>query len=640
MPDEYNDIIEVDETAVESTPEGKAVAIVRRDFKRAQNYLKDWHQGCVERFKHYVAPGLEKNILKDKQFPVPFTTEQVDQFVADSMDKIWHKNEPCTMYGRGDADKEDADAKRQFMKYQDDVDDLHGKMEEQIKSCAIYGIAPTVINYRETFDMEDGFKKRPVINQITGNPIMSLDGITPITEEVFTKIKRFTYQGASVEIVDPIDFFFTQEKRDVYDEHPFMIRSRRTKAWFESRNYIIQKNVKELGRAEEAGIDDTTDLLDERRDLQGYNSDKENRSHEYDYVERFGYADLDDGRKLYILGVVDDKVLVRMDEEEKIFDLGKPNIVVGNIAKDSGEIKGFSLVDKFHSAQHAMDSVMGMWLKALRQTVNPMWVVDSSRLVYKKLVNEAGYIIQVKGDTRNVVDRVVQEQISRDVYEGLAMLRQMGQNSSGLSDIASGVTQAGVETLGEASILTNRAEVRSKGGYLRTFEKTWIEPTWKMRNQVNIKFVTDFGYLYSVLEKEIMYWKTLSSDKIRTHVDFVCEASNRESQKSIITQQVLQALNLSINLVPMMGIEPIIKLLEKLYEEGFGWNRSTIREMLPMESIAQNFARQQMLEQQAQQAKQGGVTSEKPQNMPQPTSESEAIHSAQTQFTPQLGAVG
>jgi hypothetical protein len=313
--------------------------------------------------------------------------------------------------------------------------------------------------------------------------------------------------------------------------------------------------------------------------------------------------------------------------------LGHPNIVVGSIAHDFGEVKGFSLIDKIHSVQHAMDSLMGMWLKSLRQTVNPMWTAQRSKLVNKRLVNEAGYIIDCLDDPTKTIKRVEQEQISKDIYAGLDMLRLMGQNSSGQSDIAEGIAQRGVETLGEANILSLKAALRIKGGYLKTFEDTFIRPLWKMRNQVNMNFCQDPGYIYSVIGEKVIYWRTIEPAKVRSHVDFVCNASSRENQRAVVTQQVLQALNLTIKMAGILGPIPLIKLLEKLYEDGFGWKRDDIKEMLPIEAIAEHMLQQQLAEQQQQMA------GENPQNMPQPKSEGQAEQSANAKSTPKVGEV-
>ena len=612
--------------------DGKAVKQVNKDFKRAEEYLRTFHKQCVDRYAHYTAPGSDSNPNKDKSFPVPFITEQVDTFVSEAMEKIWYKDEPCSIYGRNESDKSDADAKREFMKYQDDTDNLHSKTRQALIHCAICRIAPAVVNYKEETEVKNEWQEVPVYDN--GFPVLGLDGMTPVTRQEMTPTENITYQGASVELVDPIDFYWTPEKRDVYDDQPFMIRSMRSMQWFKSKSFIMQENLKKLvdeERTSYIGDDVQDDLLDERRTGLGMGKQEAGYDKMYQYIEWHGWFD----GELYIIGVADGDVLVRFEEHRDIFDLGHSNIVVGNIGEEYGEIFGLSIVDKIHSVQHAQDAMMGMYFKNLRQSVNNMWIGDSSKMRTKKLINDAGVFIDVMAGQNidSVIKRIEPDMISRDVYDGMALMRKMGQNASGISDIAAGVAQQGVETLGEANILAGQAATRTKGGYLRAFEKSFIEPLWQMRNHINNRFVTDTGYLYSVLEDNMMNWRVLEPHQLKSEVDFICEASARESQRSVATQQILQAVNMNIKMIDVLGPEPLVLLLKKLYEEGFGWKKSDIDQLLPQAAIQE----QQQVRQQQQQAEMSG---ENPARMPQPLTESNAAKSASTANTPQVGRVG
>ncbi len=629
--DEYRDGSPVSQT------DEKAIKQVKKDFDRAEKYLDKFHKQCIDRYAHYIAPGMDSNPDKDKYFPVPFITEQVDTFVAESMEKIWHKDEPCSMFGRNLSDKSDADAKREFMKYQDDVDGLHFKTRQALLHASICRIAPAVVNYKEEFDVVEELQDVPVLDGF-GNMVLGLDGQTPIMTQQFVEVKKYTYQGATVELIDPIDFFWTQEKREIYDDQPFMIRSRRSMEWFKSKPYIIQKNLKKLTNEKEVVVDTEIqkDLLDERRTGLGMGKQEEGYENLYQYVEWHGYIDLDgEGKRLCIIGIAGDDVLVRLEKARDIFDLGHPNIVIGVIGREFGEIFGLSLVDKIHSSAHAQDSLMGMLFKNLRQVVNNMWIGDSSKMRTKKLVNDAGVFIDVMAGVNidSVLKRVEPAVISRDLYEGLSLFRKMGQNASGISDIASGVAQQGVETLGEANILAGQAATRTKGGYLRSFEKSFIEPLWQMRNKINNRFCTDVGYMYMVLEDNFMHWRTLEPHQIKAEVDFVCEASARDTERSVVTQQILQAVNMNIKMIDVLGPQPLVLLLKKLYEEGFGWKKSDIDALLPQQAIAEQ---KQIMEQQ----RQAEMTGENPSRMPQPLNASDAIKSASTANQPQVGRVG
>lgn len=624
---DYDDIIQ-DDQVIEDTPERKALETVKRDFTEAQEYLKKFHQQGVDRYEHYIAPGKETNTAKDKSFPVPFTTEQVDTLTADMIEKLFYKDEPCSMHGRNDQDKADADVKRQFFSYQDEVDEIEDKMRQAIINAAIYKIAPAVINYKE--ETKTITEMRPTaLRDETGQVVFGIDGQTPVMIDVPTPVNIYTYQGASVELVDPIDFFWTKEKRALYDEFPLIVRSRCTLEWFKSKPYINQDKIPELKAMGRNAEDFDDDLLDTRRNILDYGTNQPSTK-QYNYVEWQGYIDLGEGRDLYIIGVVENKFVMRIQKAKDIFDLGHPNIVVGIIGRQFGEVYGLSLVDKFHSVQHGLDSMMGIFFKNLRQTGNNMWAGNSTKMKTKKFENDAGVFIDCLDDPDKVLKRMDQQQISQDVYAGMEMFRKMGQNSSGIQDIAEGVVQEGVETLGEANIIAGQSAIRSKGGYLRCFEASFVKPSYKIRNHVNMKFCTDPGYLFAVLEEGIMNWKQISPQQIRTEVDFICEASNRENQRAIVTQQVLQALNLTIKMAEILGPIPLVKLLEKLYEEGFGWKRDTIEELLPLEAIQAQIMMNEMEKQQQ-------MVGESMKSMPQPVTEGQAKKSAEKKNETQVG---
>jgi hypothetical protein len=627
-----------------ATIEEKILKTVTGDFDRAEKFLDGWHKDCLDRYMHYKSAGISKNIKKDNHFPVPFSSEQVDRVRADMEEKLFFRGEPCAVYGREEADDADAQAKRDFMAYQDDEDDIYRKTGDGILNCLLYGAAPATVNYKE--ELKDIMTDVEVeVKDEMGNAILDPNTTQPLMTMEQQRVSRPIYQGASVTIIDPIDFYFTPEKRELYDEHPFIIRSKRTMRWMENKKYIKQEVVARIKSEDDkgGGITSNDDLLGDRRRIMGLDGDKTGAKGEYDYIEWQGYIDADGtGEKLWVIGVINKKYIVRLDDAEDVFDLGHPNIVVGTIDQEFGEVRGSSLLDKFHSLQHGMDSLMGIWLKAMRMTVNKMYVVNTALMKTKVLKNESGFVIECNGNPRDVVTPIEQTPISQDVYAGMEMFRQMGQNGSQVNDIASGQVQAGVETLGEANILTAQSSLGMKR-YLKNFEESFIEPIWEMRNQINMRYVSDTGYLYSVIGENVVYWRTIEPGAIRANVDFVCEASTRETQRTVITQQVLQAVNLVSGMVPFMGPIPVIALLRKLYREGFGWKEDEInKELLPMDAIQASMMQKAMLDAQASQgAAQGeGKEGVPPQSMPQPKTEGDAIQSAQQQFTPQVGMVG
>lgn len=620
----------------ETSPDKKALEIVNRDYGQAKQYLSTWHKSCNERYQHYRAAGLDSNILGNNKFPIPFTSEQVDQLRADMIEKLWYKNKPCSIYGRNEADRLDAAVKSDFMEFLDKQDDIYSKMDQAIVHCALYGISPAVVNFKH----EEETRMVEVEKDVEVEPGVKATDIDGNVQRVQVEEpqKVTTFQGASVELVDPIDFFFTKEKRNAYDEYPMMIRSFRSMDWFKSKSYINNLALNKLRDETPGSSSIDEDLLANRRHIIGFDSTGNNKINNYEYVEWHGYGDFDGtGRALWIIGVIRGEIVARMDKNEDVFRLGHPNIVIGNIDREYGEIRGQSLLDKIHSLQHAMDTLMGIYLQNLQQSVNRMWIGNSNKMKTKRLINKPGFFIDTEDRPDDVIKAIESAPISRDIYDGMALFRQIGQHSSGISDISEGVAQAGVETLGEANILNAQGGLRIKR-YLKTFETSFIQPLWEMRNQINMIFVKDPGYLYSVVEEDIVNWRVISPAQIRANVDFICEASNRENQRAVITQQVLQALNIITGMIPIIGPIPAIKLLEKMYRDAFGWKEDDIKELLPAEEIINQMMQNQMMQQMEAEAKAGKMVNN-PREMSQPKSETEAIKSSVMNNYPGIGVV-
>jgi hypothetical protein len=143
------------------------------------------------------------------------------------------------------------------------------------------------------------------------------------------------YQGATVELVDPIDFFIGPEKRELYDEYPIMIRSRHSLEWFKSKNYFV--NLEKLNLDEDTPdilSKEQRDLLDERRGVLLESKDSVQRKGQLEYVEWFGRGDLDStGQHWWLVGAIEGKLIARMENIDEVYALGHPPIVVGVIDK-------------------------------------------------------------------------------------------------------------------------------------------------------------------------------------------------------------------------------------------------------------------------------------------------------------------
>lgn len=638
--------------------EERAVKRVLDDFKASKDFLASFHDECLDRYEHYRAPKVERNVnfSKMQKFPVPFTTEQVNTLKARVMQKLFFRNKPCSIYGQEKTDERDAEAKRELFEYQDRIDGIESKTGMAVVWAAIAGITPGQINYDKKMTTEVVNASEPVLDS-AGNQVY-LDDDMPAMVNVPKEVRVPKYLGSSVENIDIFDFFFTPEKQSHNDGEPYIVRSRRRPRYFDTKDYFFNQHmiVKKDGTDE-----DDSDKLTERRRMLGLDPGDKYFANHCIYLEWQGYYDPgDDGPQYedgtpykagyYVIGVVTgaryEDILVRFDYEPFPFD--GPNIIVGSFIEEQGEVIGPRFADNFHAVQHALDSVMGLWFASLKQTVKRPKVVNSDALKNPNQINtNVDETIEV--DDRDDVNRVVKfidvPNISPDLYNGLQMLRLMGQNASKIHDIAEGKAQQGVETLGEANILSMETEI-GINDYIRTFERTWIQPMYEKRNAINSRYLPQ-EYVISIIGEKGLEWRTLSPVQIRAQVDFVCEAATRENQRGVIAQQIIQTLQPMLNVLTLysqMGYPPQLwpradLLLAELYDV-WTWQSDKIAKILPSTvmdeqqevELAQQLQMLNMLRMQAQIEPTQGRSADGART-PQPRNEGEAQKSANERNT-------
>lgn len=592
--------------------EQKAIKRVLDDFERAEKYLKSFHQESLERYEHYRASQKSQTITGKKdtkrKFPTPFTAEQVDTFRSLIMDKLYHRNKPCTIYGREETDKADAEAKQALFDYQDDVDKVEQKTRAAVMSGALYGIMPSKVDYKEVTETEIQMVSVPVTDDEGVILLSPLDGL-PIMVEQPQQVEVPVYRGASVEPIDILDLFFTPEKKEIGDGEPVIIRSRHRPRFFEDKPIFFNTDRIRKKDGASAGNSEADDMIASRKRFVGLEVGTDFFGGHCTYLEWQGYYDpkdetleSPDGKKLepghYVIGVITggtyEDVLVRFDFDP--LKLGTENIILGTIMADEGSNIGESLIDKFHAIQHGMDTLMGIWLANLKQLVKRPKVVNSGAVKFAHQINNSvDEVIEVETsqDLRNAVMYVDVPNISPDVYAGMQMFREMGQNATRIRDSASGKAPEGAETLGEVQILQGSSNI-SINDYLKQIESTYVRPLYQMRNKIN-SWTLDTDYVIRVIGEKGIEWRTLSPAQIRSSVDFVCEASSREMERGVISQQIIQAMQPTIQLMqmyaqlgypPQMWPRPDI-LMAKLGEQ-WTWSEEMIEKIWPSTKLGQD----------------------------------------------------
>ena len=251
------------------------------------------------------------------------------------------------------------------------------------------------------------------------------------------------------------------------------------------------------------------------------------------------------------------------------------------IQGDDDEVIGTSIADKIIAVVKGKNTVNGMRVANFLQTVNALWVINTSMVASEGdvIVNKPGGVIETQDDVNKVARRVEQQRVHPDLDLFDERLSQEGQTASGLEDIISGHGEPGTETLGESEMVAGQAAIRM-AEYLKTFEETFIQPLYELRNQINMQFL-DTEYVYGIVGQGAIEWRQISPGQIRANVDFICESSARETNRLVITQQIIQLAKV----IPLLTQQRIPvrtdKLLGRLCEQGFSWTKDQIKEVFP-----------------------------------------------------------
>lgn len=643
--------------------EAKMLRIVNKDIERAKKFLNGYHDQCVERHRYYHNARLYDDYNAKNLFPVSFFQEQVDVFTSDLMDKLFYKNEPCTMVGRKTAEPKDVELKQQMMDYQDGSlqDNAYGKLESAARDCAIYGMCGAQVDYDEEFDIDYFVEETPVmINDLVSGQQVSLmgdDGL-PITQKEIKKKKIPIYKGPRTRRVDPTDVFFTEDKQGNNDREPIMIRSWKTREDFLGQKYYI--NTDKLPRKYGSTASSGDETSRAKRTLLGFDVESGKSKKAWEYFEWQGWVDKKELYKylrlpideetyeenekcLAVIGVCEDKYLVRL--EEAAIDIGRPNVIIGVISREEDEVSGGSIADKILAVQKAMEKTAGIILANLKLSVNAGHVVNRNQITNEGDIdiNAEGFVLETTGDVRQVHARIEQPKVAPDLYAWFDILKYMGQAASGINDPTSGRGDPNAETLGEVQILSNQNSKRLIA-YLKSFENSFIVPWYSIRNQINMEFLDD-DYIFLHFGESGLDWKTITREQLVASVMFRCESASRETNRAVITQQILQATQIAPLAIQAGQPVRIDKMLYELYTSGFSWSAEKAEDYLPLIRMEKNTGQQQMdellvknaINAQLMMALQGllaganGNGAKSPnEEIPQPTDEAGAVNANQS----------
>ena len=708
IPTHYDDAVQgVEETeSTEQSFPDKIKDRIIKDFAQASEDRKSVHRWYADMHAFYNrAQDYEDNDLKrDKKFPVTTIQEDIDTFVADARDKVTSTGRPCNIIGREEKDKADAAAKQGHLDFQDEQDGIFNKIGVALHDGSLYSIIAAQVDYAEKTRREWMQKDVPVPlaqEDEDGQPILDEDGERipildennqliptfdidgqPIMEKEFVLEDVIYYRGSTVKRIDPGSLFFCKEKKEVSDSHPLMIRDYVTKDFFrgQGKDYFFGFEGLESPK-EGTALTINDDISESKTNRTNPNDTTRGTRNPYEYIEWHAPVDkaelyewlienrgmkereratIRPGEKVWAIGgLVNGETVVQLREEPFRWD--KPNIIVGYISPDEKGLSGIGIAQKIEHVQRASEDIMGMIMEAMRQSVNPFWVVNMNHVVDKKnaKVNEAGGILQTNGSVRDVAQRYDMGQIAPDLFTLLGLFKNMSQDEGGVQPNLQGKGDVNAETLGESTAALAHASIRMRD-YLRTFENSFLIPLYELRNHINATFI-DTEYSYRVLGEKGLEWRQIQPGQMRAPVDFICESSTRETNRAIIIQQMLQFIQIAPVAQQIGQPVRLDKMLAELAEKGFSWPRAKILEFFPLlrleedgqfdvdQHLVQNAALKMQLDglmAAAGIAQLGGggaglgAGPGSPQEqIPQPGSEGEAIESNQARNQPAVRSV-
>lgn len=569
------------------------VARVVHDFEKAEQFRR-LDQQRVSDYDHQYHNALYYQELSDhKEFPVPIGQQTCDSLKAHLSDKLFYAGRPCRIVGVEESDAPDADSRQLFMDWLDYRDNIKGKIGQALLDCAIRKMAVAMVDYVET-------SKDIWAEQV-------IEGADPTTGEATQELQWVKntvkdYIGAVVKMVDPQDLYFGPDKKTLDDPFPLMVHSTQALGYFYSKKYFRNQGL----IPEKAGDSSTPDRNAEfKREFLDNPEARSTTAKPYSYIEWEGPINK---RELYefsklpfedvapddmtwaICGVVDKQTVVRL--EELPHGIQRPNIIIGNIQNDGSIFRPVSIMEKIYGICREADKALGMLMTNIEQNIDSMWIINVGALANKNpVVNNRGAILESNRPPDEVAQRIEQIPLTEPLSGLLVQFYQMARDASGIQLISSGQADPGAETLGESNLIEANAGI-GINDYLRMFEQTFVQPLYELRNEINGELLDDESaqdFKFRVLGDQASEWRPIDPGAIKARVDFVCEASTRESNRAVITQQMLKWLEMAPQLIAN-GYPVRLDLLGKLVmESGMTISQETIKELLPTLKVEESL---------------------------------------------------
>lgn len=619
MPDHREDI---EEEELEQIPdfEEKMLVRVNKDFANSIDFLKDRRVEMAERYELYYR-GNDYSKLRDEEiYPTDFYADQIDTFTSSMMHPLWAKEEPCKLLPGKTADPALIDAKQALHEYQNREDGLKETHRQLIHDISEDGLGIAKTDYIEKKERVWETIEVPIIEDVESVDELGFPSIQKIqtgTRSVQVPKDVFIYKGPHTERIDPQDFFYTVDKRR-NKPGPVMVRTFVSKDFFDERAYFRKLDeIKALDASTEQRYDDDAKHAEAQRRIQKLKTDEAPSKNVLQYVEWQGLVDKaalyeflgpdiqpdpltgipvdlrslklvkENEKVMCICGVVESQIVARL--EALPFQLDHENIVIGIAAPIGTEIAGNSIGQMLKPAALMMDVLAGIAFKALRASVNRGHAIDVMKIEGGAAgvpdVNQDAWVLNCLGDPNSIHKIIDQPSISTDVFAMMAKVEDWARNRTGIQEISSGRADPDAETLGEVTKVEANVGRRSADP-LEMIEETLIIPITRMRDEINMQFLMrgekPEEYLIEIIgEDGVRSWTPMKPQQIRAHTKFMCEASGRESDRAVITQQLIQAQQIAPNALAAGQAVRLDRGLHDLFTSGFGRSKEEADRWLP-----------------------------------------------------------
>lgn len=526
------------------------------DWETAKNHIAPKHKQFNEFYKSYLNHKDPTRPSGIANCPVPLTKNIINVVVADMVDKTFGTNLQIDTDPRQEySDDLMNTANRDVIRYQAYIDSWKPKLRELYTNIFLYGGAPAKVFYKEEY------------GTFTVQEPITWPGIPGAIDSVARQARELIYKGASLEVIDPLDFYPDPAMLDINDELPVIQTCNipPSRLYSNRRRFVgddekgLYNNVEFMMRALRnkefsLGDQDIDQFKKERQEITG-----DNLQYKIDHAKLIrakewqGYFDINgDGVPEKVIALIarlstEDReidVILRLDENPYFH--GHKTWLFGRIFRATGQFWGIGLADAIGPQQEAATSLRNSMLDAYYKLSRPRIYTREDALVDPKSVDKPWGIVEIHDDG-NPIGNSIQEQhpisIGPDGHYMSDAITSDANNASGVQPIKSGANPGQKMTATVGNIIHNQATLLFSD-MLKQVEDSLLVPLADMANFINQQFI-DTTYAVQVIGRKGRHWRKILPQDIAGQRHFISLASQKNQEKTILAEQLLKAIQVA-----------------------------------------------------------------------------------------------